>query len=97
MPLSAKVTTDHEVIERWVRDRGGHPASVKPAQENGGHGLLYIDFPNHPARELLTRTSWEEFFERFEQDRLAFLYQERTSTGLTSRLFRIVSRERSYS
>lgn len=93
MPLSTKVTTDHQVIQRWVQDRGGHPAWVRPRGEENGRTLLFIDFPGHPARELLARTSWENFFEKFESQGLAFLYQERTSTGLASRLFRIVSRE----
>jgi hypothetical protein len=93
MPLWARVTTDHQVIRRWVQDRGGHPAAIRPGRGGEGRTALYIDFPHHPARKLLTRTSWEEFFARFDRERLAFLYQERTSTGLSSRLFRIVRRE----
>jgi hypothetical protein len=91
MPLSAKVTTDHETIRRWVQDRGGHPAVVKGRPDNDA-ALLHIDFPGHPQNGAIARATWEDFFERFERHQLAFLYQERTSTGGTSRLFRIVTR-----
>jgi len=103
MPLSAKVTTDHNVILRWAQDRGGRPAAVTPRTGHNHTPSVYIDFPGHPAHAAIAKAwsasgasiaplTWDEFFERFEQDGLAFLYQERTSTGMPSRLFRIVSR-----
>jgi anthranilate phosphoribosyltransferase len=66
---------------------------------------VHIDFPGHPSRATIAEAwsacgvsvaplTWEEFFEKFEQDGLAFLYQERTCTGMPSRRFRIVSRQR---
>ena len=34
-----------------------------------------------------------EFFEKFEESRLAFLYQEKTDSGETSRFFKLVDRD----
>ena len=39
--------------------------------------------------------SWEEFFDKFEEKKLAFLYQEKTSGGDESRFFKFVSRDKS--
>jgi hypothetical protein len=75
------MTTDHEQIRRWVEVRGGRPALVKDS------GVLRIDFPDGPG-ESLAPISWEEFFDKFEQSQLAFLYQEGAS-----RFNKLVSRE----
>jgi len=104
MPLSAKVTTDHNVILRWAQDRGGRPAAVTLRPGHNHTPSVSIDFPGHPAHATIAEAwsasgasiaplTWDEFFEKFEQDGLAFLYQERTCTGMPSRLFRIVSRQ----
>jgi hypothetical protein len=72
---SAKTTTDHETIRRWVEERGGHPARVKGTGGNGDPGLLRIDFPGYSGEDTLEPISWEEFFEGFERNNLAFLYE----------------------
>ena len=38
-----KVTTDHAQIQKWVDERGGHPARVKGTQTKQGPGILRID------------------------------------------------------
>jgi len=105
MPLSAKITTDHSVIRRWAQDRGGRPAAVMSQPGRSHAGFVHIDFPGHPTHAVAAEIwassgasvaplTWEEFFERFERDGLAFVYQERSSAGTPSRLFRIVNRQR---
>lgn len=90
----SKITTDHDAIRGWVESRGGSPASVK-GTEKGDEcaGLLRIDFPGYSGEESLEHISWNEFFEKFEESNLAFLYQEETKGGGTSRFFKLVSRE----
>jgi hypothetical protein len=73
---SARATTDHETIRRWVEARGGHPARVKGTGGNGDAGLLRIDFPGYSGEDTLEPISWEEFFEGFEKNHLAFLYED---------------------
>jgi len=43
--LESKTTRDHDVIRRWVEERGGRPASVRNTASEGRAGLLRIDFP----------------------------------------------------
>ena len=77
---SAKKTTDHEEIRRWVEERGGHPARVKTSGQKDGGGILRIDFdePGGNDDERLERISWDEFFKIFDENELAFLHQDKT-------------------
>jgi hypothetical protein len=88
-----KTTTDHDEIRRWVEERGGRPATVK-GTESGGEdaGVLRIDFPGVGEEERLEEISWEEFFDKFERENLAFLYQEQVKSGEESRFFKFVRR-----
>lgn len=92
MGQKSEKTTDHETIRKWVEDRGGHPATVK-ATAKGGPGILRIDFPGYSGEESLQPISWDDFFEAFEDNELAFLYQDRTSDGKLSRFNKFVRRE----
>lgn len=89
---SAERTIDHEVIRAWVEGRNGRPSVVKRSHdtEQGG-GILRIDF-NEPE-ESLEEVPWDEFFEVFEDRKLAFLHQDRTADGKVSRFFKFVHRE----
>jgi hypothetical protein len=70
---SASTTTDHNEIRKWVEARGGHPSMVKTGKNEEG-GILRIDFGE--PEESLEEISWEEFFEVFDENDLAFLYQD---------------------
>lgn len=95
MSEESKTTTDHDEIREWVEERGGQPAYVE-STEDADSGLLRIDFPDEGngdgGDENLEDVSWDEFFETFEDEDLAFLYQE-TDEGETSYFNKFVSRE----
>ncbi len=91
MAGAAKVTTDHKQIKKWVEERGGHPATVKGTGD-GDVGLLRIDFEDGEPDTRLEPISWDDFFEKFEEKHLAFLYQE-SKEGKKSRFNKLVSRE----
>ena len=95
MAGESKSTTDHEVIKRWTQERGGKPATVRGTGGEEEAGVLRIDFPGYSGEESLEEISWEEFFDKFEGKKLAFLYQEETSGGEESRFFKFVSRDKS--
>jgi hypothetical protein len=95
MAGESKTTTDHEEIRRWVEERGGHPATVKNTAEDGEPGLLRIDFPGYSGGQSLEEISWDEFFQKFDEKNLAFLYQEETADGEESRFVKLISRETS--
>ena len=99
MPSKSKpnVTTDHGEIRRWVEERGGHPAAVKSTRSGRGKGdrtgILRIDFPGYSGAGSLQEISWEEFFEKFDEEKLAFLYQEQTADGQKSNFNKLVQRD----
>ena len=92
MAGESKTTTDHETIRRWVEERGGRPARVKGTGGNGDAGLLRIDYPGRGDDEALEEIDWKAFFEAFEENGLAFLYQEETKGGDESRFSKLVNR-----
>ncbi len=91
MAGESKTTTDHDEIRRWVEERDGRPATVKGTGGDDDAGLLRIDFPGGSG-DRLEEISWEDFFEKFDEKKLAFLYQDETSAGKESRFFKFVSR-----
>ncbi|MGH9158506.1 MAG: lipocalin/fatty-acid binding family protein [Vicinamibacteraceae bacterium] len=90
---SSHVTTDHDEIRRWVEDRGGHPSRVAGTGEQEDPGLLRIDFPGYGGEESLGGISWDEFFRKFNEKGLAFVYQEQTTGGEKSVFSKLVSRD----
>lgn len=93
MKGESRTTTDHEQIRKWVESRGGHPACVRGTGSSTDAGLLRIDFPGYSGEESLQPISWEEFFGKFEERKLAMLYQDKTAGGEISRFNKFVRRE----
>jgi hypothetical protein len=86
-------TTDHDEIRRWVEEHDGEPASVRATESGGEPGVLRIDFPGGAGTDELEHVSWDEWFDKFEDADLAFLYQERKASGEDSTFFKLVSRD----
>jgi hypothetical protein len=86
----AKVTTDHAEIRRWAEKRGGHPTTVKATSGDSQAGILRLDFD--PKDESLKGVSWDEFFRKFDEEKLAFLHQDKTADGKMSRFHKFVDR-----
>jgi len=84
----AMTTTDHDEIRRWAEERGGRPSLVRTGRGKGG--ILRFDFGEDD--EKLEETSWDEFFEVFDDNNLAFLHQDQIGSGQTSRFFKFVAR-----
>jgi hypothetical protein len=89
----AKTTTDHEHIKRWVEERGGYPARVKGTNVKGGSGVLIIDYPGYSGTQTLEAISWDEFFKGFEENKLAFLYEDQKKAGSESRFSKLINRD----
>ncbi|MCW3065689.1 MAG: hypothetical protein JWN32_2861 [Solirubrobacterales bacterium] len=89
-----RTTTDHEEIRRWVEEHGGQPAIVRDTRDGGG-GVLRIDFPGGAGQDRLEPVSWDEWFRVFDENDLAFLYQEQKADGEDSTFFKLVSRDSS--
>lgn len=89
--MSSSTTTDHQTIRKWVEERRGTPAVI--IRTKGEGGVLRIDFGE--KEEEFEEIDWNEFFEIFDKNRLAFLYQNETADGKTSRFNKFVDRDSS--
>ncbi len=89
----SKVTTNHDEIRQWVEERGGHPARVIDTESKKSPGLLRIDYPGYSGDNRLEAISWDEFFMGFDENNLAFLYQEKTKDGKESRFSKLIERD----
>ena len=92
MSQTSQTTTDHDEIRRWVDERGGHPARVKGTNKGKTAGVLRIDYPGYSGKDSLEEITWDEFFDGFEKNELAFLYQEETKDGELSPFSKLVDR-----
>lgn len=90
----SKTTTDHATIRQWVEERNGQPATVEGTGDGDEPGILRIDFPEGEADPQLATIEWDDFFEKFDESGLAFLYQDQTADGELSRFCKFVNKPR---
>lgn len=88
---TTKRTTDHATIRRWAEERGARPASVRGTGAGHEASGLRLDPPELRAA-WLEEISWDEFFRRFEERGLEFLYQDVTREGERSSFFKLINR-----
>jgi hypothetical protein len=91
MASKTNTTTDHDEIRSWVEQHDGAPASVRGTDKGDDAGVLRIDFPGGAGEDQLEHISWDDWFQKFDENDLAFLYQEKAS-GEDSTFFKLVSR-----
>ena len=89
-----KATIDHNKIRAWAGNRGGRPATVRATGGEEEPGLLRIEFDEPREGGSLEEVSWEAFFEQFEEDHLAFVYQDELKEGGFSRFCKFVDRDK---
>lgn len=91
MAGESRTTTDHDTIRRWAEERDARPSRVKDVGDGGG--IIRLDFPGYSGKDALEEISWEEFFRIFDENNLALVYQDDTSSGETSNFNKLVDRE----
>lgn len=89
----SKTTTDHDEIRRWAEARGGKPACVKGTGSRGDTGMIRLDFPGYSGAASLQPISWDEWFQQFDDNNLALVYQEKTASGERSNFNKLIGRE----
>lgn len=90
--MTNKITTNHEEIMDWIKNRGGKPSREKLIGDQNLKGLLKINFLEHEENNI-SNISWEEFFRVFEENKLALFLEELTDVGGLSRIYRFLDRE----
>lgn len=94
MTLS-KTTRDHDEIRKWAESRGAVPAEVRGTERGGETGILRFEFMHAPNRNdsKLQEIPWDEFFEKFDENDLELVYQEKTAEGQKSNFNKLVHPE----
>jgi hypothetical protein len=90
---SAEPLTDHEEIRQWAEERGGTPSCVRGTGGKGDIGMLRLDFPGYSGEDTLEPISWDDWFEKFEERKLALIVQAQTGKGRKSNFNKLISRE----
>src|SRR4051794_7455728 len=90
---SSHTTTDHDEIRKWAEQRDAKPSCVRGTGGKKDVGLLRLDFPGYAGEDKLEHISWEEWFEKFDESKLALIYQEKTASGERSNFNKLVSRD----
>ena len=93
MASHSKTTTNHDEIRKWVEAHDGRPVTVKGTGDKDEPGVLRIDFPGGAGNDRLEEISWDEWFKKFDENKLAFLYQEKKADGSDSTFFKLVNRD----
>ncbi len=86
------IITDHGEIKKWAEERGGIPAHVEGTGGPDDVGMIRIDFPGYSGKHSLTPISWEQWFDKFEERKLALVVEEQPPEGDKSRFNKLVSR-----
>jgi len=84
--------TDHDEIRQWAEERGAVPSCVKGTGSKGDIGIIRLDFPGYSGEESLKEISWDEWFEKFDENGLALMVQEKTTRGQTSNFNKLMKR-----
>lgn len=74
--MAKTYTTDNDEIRTWIEDHDGVPVIIKGVVEDKGESpeMLHVSFgPMSPDMEEM---DWDEFFERFENENLALVYDD---------------------
>ncbi len=74
--------------------RGARRRSVRSSSTHtdGEAGILRFQFPNTKQKNdaALREISWEEFFEKFDENDLELIYQEKTAAGQKSNFNKLI-------
>jgi hypothetical protein len=91
--MASRRLTDHSEIRQWAQARNATPACVRGTGGGEETGMIRLDFPGFSGVDRLQDISWDEWFQSFEDNKLALLVQEETAGGAQSNFNKLVSRE----
>jgi hypothetical protein len=55
--------------------------------------MIRLDFPGYSGGDSLEEITWDEFFQKFDEQGLALLFQEATARGQKSNFNKLIARE----
>lgn len=95
--FTSTATRDHEEIRHWAEARGALPSEVASTHNRNEPGILRFQFPRSRGQndQNLREISWDAFFEKFDENDLELVYQEKTADGEKSNFNKLVRAEQS--
>lgn len=93
-PAEAPQTTiDHDKIRGWAEARRGVPAhSTSGKLARSDPRTLRIRFLGDGRPGQIEPIQWREWFQRFDELHLAFVFEERTPDGQPSKVSKLIRR-----
>jgi len=89
---SARPLTDHDESRQWAEERGATPSCVIGTGGRGDTGMIRLDFPGYSGEGSLQEISWDDWFEKFDENNLALMVQEKPARGQKSNFNKLVKR-----
>jgi hypothetical protein len=93
---SGRELTDHDEIQAWAEERDAVPSCVKKTGGRSDVGMIRLNFPGYSGEESLQEISWDDWFEKFDENNLALIVQDKTARGQKSNFNKLVKREASH-
>ncbi|NYH43622.1 hypothetical protein HNR22_003349 [Micromonospora jinlongensis] len=93
-PGRSLITANHEVIQRWARERGAKPATIAGTERDGRAGVLTFNIPGYRESSRIREITWDDWFYTFDLRKLNLIYQEQMRDGRQSNFFRTESPDR---
>jgi hypothetical protein len=90
---SAHALTDHEEIRRWAEERGARPTCVRGTGGGDDVGMIRLDFPGYSGQNSLQSIEWDEWLQKFDENNLALLVQDKNARGQKTNFNKLVSRD----
>ena len=72
---------------------GAKPSCVVGTGDKKDIGMIRLDFPGYTGEGSLQEICWDDWFEKFDANDLALIYQEETAGGKKSNFNKLVSRQ----
>ena len=88
----SKTTQDHDEIRRWAEARNAIPCEVASTERDGEAGILRFCFPKAKNRndDSSKQIEWDQFFEKFDENGLSMVFQEKTAGGARSNFNKLI-------
>ena len=90
---SSHLLTDHDEIQRWAEQRHARPSCVKGTGGSKDVGMIRLDFPGYSGEDSLQEISWDEWFDKFDNENLGLMVQDTTASGERSNFNKLVRRD----
>jgi hypothetical protein len=88
----SKTTQNHDEIRRWAEARNAIPCEVASTERDGEAGILRFCFPKakNSNDDALKQIEWDQFFEKFDENGLSMVFQEKTAGGARSNFNKLI-------